>query len=73
MFYSIFFVHMFTVKRLHRLTEYRVSSPEGFSMMNMLVSYMCLAQVQNISSYSCKAVIHFELGSALLTLSNWSE
>ena len=31
-----FFFHMFTVKRLHRLTDYRESSPEGLSMLNML-------------------------------------
>ena len=30
-----FFFHMFTVKRLRKLTDYRESSPEGFSMLNM--------------------------------------
>ncbi len=27
---------MFTLKRLHRLTVYKESSPEGLSMLNML-------------------------------------
>ena len=27
---------MFTVKRLHKLTDYKESSPEGLSMLNML-------------------------------------
>ena len=30
------FFHMFTVKRLHRLNDYRESSSEGLSMLNML-------------------------------------
>ena len=32
----IFFYHTFSVKRLHRLTNYKESSPEGLSMLNML-------------------------------------
>ena len=36
LFYFLFF-HMFTGKRLHRLTDYRESSPGGFSMLNMLL------------------------------------
>jgi hypothetical protein len=34
--FFLFFFHMFTVKRLHRLTDYKESSPEGLSMLNML-------------------------------------
>jgi hypothetical protein len=39
---NIFFFHMFTVKRLHRLTDYKESSPEGLSMLNMLPPFLRL-------------------------------
>ena len=32
----LFFFHMFTVKRLYRLTDYKESSSEGLSTLNML-------------------------------------
>jgi hypothetical protein len=37
---KLLFFHMFTVKRLHRLTDYKESSPEGLSMLNMLPPYI---------------------------------
>ena len=30
------FFHMFNVKRLHRLTDYKDSSPEGLSILNFI-------------------------------------
>ena len=31
-----FFFHMFNVKRLHRLPDYKESSPEGLSILNFI-------------------------------------
>jgi hypothetical protein len=34
---DFYFFHMFNVKRLHRLTDYKESSPEGLSILNFII------------------------------------